>query len=128
VKSSIRVLHLEDNPLDAELIAVKLRANLSCEVSWVTDKAGFESSLGGERFDVILCDYTIPGYSGRDALQAALATQPHAPVIIISGSLGDIDAVECLKAGATDYVLKHQLERLAPAIERALRESEVDRE
>jgi PAS domain S-box-containing protein len=129
VKSSIRVLHLEDNPLDAELIAVKLRANkLSCELSWVTDKASFESALIGERFDIILCDYTIPGYSGRAALRAASAAQPHAPIIIISGFLGDIDAVECLKVGATDYVLKHQLERLAPAIERALRESEVVRE
>ena len=125
----IRVLHLEDNPLDAELIRRKLVAErLACDVTWVTDRKSFESALGHDGFDVILCDYTVPGYAGMVALKASLATQPLVPVIMISGSFGDIEAVECLKAGATDYLLKHQLERLVPAIERALRESEEHRE
>ena len=129
MQSSINILHLDDNPQDADLIRRKLGSEgLSCDVTCVTDKASFESALDRARFDVVLCDYTVPGYSGRAALEASLAKQPQVPVIMISGSLGDIEAVECLKSGATDYLLKDQLERLVPAIERALRESAVDRE
>ncbi len=125
----IRVLHLEDSPLDAELIRTKLEAEgLLCDVNWVTDKQTFESALDRESFDVILSDYSVPAYGGRAALKASLASQPQVPLIIISGALGEIEAVECLKAGATDYVLKHHLERLLPAIERALRESQEHRE
>jgi PAS domain S-box-containing protein len=125
----IRVLHLEDSPLDAELVRKKLDgAGLLCDVNCVGNKQAFEFALGHQDFDVILSDYSLPGYGGRAALKAALALQPQVPVIVISGSLGEIEAVECLKAGATDYVLKHQLERLIPAIERAVRESEERRE
>jgi PAS domain S-box-containing protein len=123
------VLHLEDSPLDAELISQKLNVEgLLCDVTWVTDKQIFESALDREAYDVVLSDYSLPGYGGGGALTTSLAMQPHVPVIIISGALGEIDAVECLKAGATDYVLKHRLERLVPAIKRALRESEERRE
>jgi DNA-binding NtrC family response regulator len=92
------------------------------------DKQAFECALKCEGFDGILSDYSVPGYGGRAALKASLAIKADVPFIMISGALGEIEAVECLKAGATDYVLKHQLERLVPAIKRALRESEERRE
>ena len=124
----IRVLHLEDSPLDAELIREKLELEgLLCDVTWVSDQQTFESALDRDGYGVILSDYSLPGYGGRAALKASLALQPHVPVIMISGALGEIEVVECLKAGATDYVPKHQLERLVPAVERALREAEEQR-
>src|SRR5437870_13522158 len=124
----VRLLHLEDSPQDAELIRERIDADgLSCDVTWLTDKESFESALSSNSFDVVLCDYSLPGYNGLDALKFCLATQPDVPAIIISGALGDIEAVECLKAGATDYVLKQQLERLAPAIRRSLREAKERR-
>ena len=129
MKPTIRVLHLEDNPLDAELIQQKLRkGGLACDAVLVAGKEGFEAAIAGDVFDLILCDQNLPDYDGMSALALARERLPLVPVISLSGTLGDEQAVECLKLGATDYVLKHRLERLVPAVRRALKDAEEHRE
>jgi PAS domain S-box-containing protein len=124
--SPLRVLHLEDSPRDAEVIRHKLDAEgVSCDITLVSTKNGFEAALTREPFDLILCDYNLPGYDGISALTYAQQTRPDVPVILISGTVGDEEAVRCLHLGATDYLLKDRLERLASAVERAIREAQI---
>jgi two-component system, cell cycle sensor histidine kinase and response regulator CckA len=124
----VRVLHLEDSPRDADIIGHKLTVeNVSCEIEVADCRERFEAALARGSFDVILCDYNLPGYDGVSALKQAKAVQPDAPVIIISGTVGEEEAVRCLRAGATDYLLKGRLERLAPAVRRAIQEAEERR-
>lgn len=128
IKYPIRLLHLEDSPRDAELILDRLESGgLAARVLQVDNQGAFEAALHEEPFDVVLCDYNVPGYDGFTALKTARQKQPDAPVIIISGSIGDEEAVGCLHLGATDYLLKQRMERLVPAIIRALEESRVHR-
>lgn len=128
MKRIIRVLLLEDNPRDAELIQHKLRVNgFAFNIVLADDKDSYEAVLAREPFDLILCDYNLPNYDGMLAIRLARKQQPEVPVIIVSGVLGEEEAIECLKAGATDYVLKQRLQRLVPAVTRALREAEEHR-
>lgn len=125
---SIRILHLEDSPRDAELIRRRLAAeDIACDTLRVGSRRGFEAALAAEAFDLILCDYNLPGYDGMSALTRVREQQPETPVIMISGTLNEDEAVACVKAGATDYVLKQRLQRLAPAVRRALREADERR-
>lgn len=129
LKRLIRLLHLEDSPRDAELIVDKLEAGgLFPEIARVDNAQDFEDALLRESFDVILCDYNLPGYDGFSALKMAREKQPDAPVIVISGSMGEEEAVQCLHQGATDYLLKQRMERLVPAVKRALIEARLHRE
>jgi PAS domain S-box-containing protein len=124
----LRILHLEDSSQDAGLIRDRLEeAGLACDIMVVDSEADFESALAGNPFDLILCDYNLPGYDGLSALKVARERQPTAPLIMISGSFGEDQAVECLQAGATDYLLKQRLERFIPAVRRALQEAEERR-
>ena len=121
----IRLLHLEDDPRDAELIRLRLEAaGLSCDILWVSGKEAFESALERKTFDLILSDYNLPGYDGLSALKHVREKQPELPVIMISGGLSEEEAVDCLKAGATDYVLKQRPQRLDTAVRRALVEKD----
>lgn len=121
----IRILHLEDDPRDAELIRRKLEAEgLACDIMWVNARSAFETALEQQPFDLVFADYNLPDYDGISALQQVSEKQPEVPVIVISGTLGEEEAVECLKTGATDYVLKQRLQRLGAAVMRALREAE----
>ena len=120
-----RLLLLEDDPNDAELLRRTLVAEWpGCEIVLVHNQLGFETTLNGDSFDLILCDYRLPGYDGLSALALARQRLPEVPVIFVSGGMGDGVAEESLRAGATDYVLKDRLARLAPAIRRALKEKE----
>src|SRR5688572_14563449 len=120
----IRVLHLEDNALDAELIQRKLVAECpACELIWARGRADYEAAIDRESFDLILSDYNLPDYTGLAALLAARERHPYTPVIVVTGTLSEDEAVECIKAGATDYMLKSRLQRLAPAVTRALSEA-----
>lgn len=94
-----------------------------CEVVRVENEAAFAAALSAGGFDVILSDYVIPGFSGMAALALARERCPEVPFLFVSGAIGDEVAVESLKAGATDYVLKDGLARLVPAIRRALNEA-----
>jgi PAS domain S-box-containing protein len=125
----LRVLHLEDSPLDAEIVRHRLDVEgLSCDILLASTKDSFETALTREPFDLIISDYNLPGYDGVTALKQAQATQPDVPVILISGTVGEEQAVKCLQIGATDYLLKARLERLVPAVQRALQEAETRRQ
>jgi diguanylate cyclase (GGDEF)-like protein/PAS domain S-box-containing protein len=122
----ISILHLEDDPLDAEFFAATLRGvGLECDITLAKNKEAYRAALIGpdSRFDLILSDNTLPGFSGVKALSMARAERPELPFIFLSGSIGEEAAIESLKMGATDYVLKDRASRLLPAITRALKET-----
>jgi DNA-binding NtrC family response regulator len=125
MSATLRFLYLEDQSADVELVEAALaREYIACELSWVNGRAAFESALaGGWAFDLILADYQLPDIDGDLALVLARKYSPNVPFIFISGSLGEEKAVECLRAGATDYVLKSHLARLGPVVRRALEEA-----
>ncbi len=124
MKATLRILNLEDNARDAELTEAMISARWpQCHFIQVDNREEFISALD-EDLDLILSDYTIPGFSGRDALLLAQEKRPEVPFLFVSGTIGEDAAVEALKNGATDYVLKHRLMRLIPAVDRALREVE----
>lgn len=121
----LRILHLEDSPLDAELIRARLRSDgLVCEIHHVTSREEFTAALAVADFDLIISDYTVPSFDGAVALAVARKLCPHKPFLFVSGTLGEEAAVESLRNGATDYVLKHRPERLGAAVRRALQESD----
>jgi phosphoserine phosphatase RsbU/P len=120
----LAILMLEDNPLDAELLEARLEeAAVWCELTRAHDETSFTDALAARCYDVILCDYKIPGFDGPRALEAAQRAWPDVPVLIVSGALGEDKAVDILKRGATDYVLKDRLDRFIPSLRRALREA-----
>jgi two-component system cell cycle sensor histidine kinase/response regulator CckA len=121
----IRILHLDDSAADAELVRNRMEKDgLQCDITLVSNRLSFEAEVARQPFDLILSDHSIPGYDGFSALRCAQGIQPLTPVIMLSGTLDDAQAVESLKSGATDYILKQRLARLVPAIHRALREAE----
>lgn len=124
MKSSLRILNLEDNANDAELNHAMLSARWpECDLIRVDTRDDFLSALEQGGFDVILSDHTMPGFDGREALSLARTRRPEIPFLFVSGTIGEDAAIEALKHGATDYVLKHRLMRLIPAVDRALREA-----
>jgi PAS domain S-box-containing protein len=124
VTSPLRILLLEDDSSDAELIQELLEAgHIVCEVIRVQTRAEFVAALNDTGIDLILADYKLPSFDGLSALHLALSERPDLPFIFVSGTLGEEVAIEALKIGATDYVLKHRLSRLVPSVQRALRES-----
>jgi PAS domain S-box-containing protein/putative nucleotidyltransferase with HDIG domain len=119
--SKLQVLCLEDSPEDAQLICELLRdAGLDMAADVVDERAGFEEALSAHTYDVILADYKLPGFDAPAALRIATRLCAETPFIVVSGSIGEETAVELLKQGAADYVLKDRLGRLPFAIERAL--------
>ena len=125
----VRLLFVEDSPLDAELIVLALRrGGVEVIVDQVSDAAAFEAALMRGGFDLILSDYQLPGFDGLAALALARRHAPETPFIFVSGVLGEERAVETLKEGAVDYVLKQRLTRLPSAVRRALDEARERRE
>jgi len=125
MKPLIRILHLEDNKNDAELVKeTLLMKEVNCALIHVDNEKDFTENLKNKIFDVILADYNLPSFDGFTALALSKQHAPDVPFIFISGVLGEELAIETLKKGATDYVIKSRLERLVPAVERALREQE----
>ena len=126
MKTSLRILHLEDNPVDADLIRASLAAdNVVCETVCVETRRDFIDAVERGGFDLILADYSLPAFDGISALAIAREKRPEVPFIFVTGSLGEEVAIETLKNGATDYVLKHHPGRLVPAIHRAIDEVAV---
>src|SRR5262245_4296233 len=125
MKSLLRILHLEDDPRDAELVQETLAGDgIDCEMTRVETETDFIASLEHYDFDLILADYTLPSFDGLSALRIVRQGWPLAPFIFVSGTLDEEVAIESLKIGATDYVFKTRLSRLAPSARRALREAE----
>ncbi len=120
----LQILHLEDDPDFAELVRTLLQEDaLEAELKRVAGRAEFEAALDGEKFDIILSDFRLPQFTGLEALAFVRKAHPDLPFILISGTIGEHAAVESLKAGATDYVLKHNPERLASAVRRVAQEA-----
>jgi PAS domain S-box-containing protein len=125
----VRVLHLEDDPNDAELVKSALSEDgLACEITRVSTERHFREELQRSGFDLILADYKLPSFDGMAALALARSMTSDIPFILLSGTLGEERAVEALKTGATDYLLKDRLSRLGPSVRRALREAAQGRE
>lgn len=118
---ALRLLILDDQPADAEL-AAHLISNGGFPCTWqrVQTEKAFRSGLQTFQPDLILSDFTLPGYNGMSALELATREAPHTPFIFVSGSIGERRAGEALKRGATDYVPKTALAKLVPAVRRAL--------
>jgi diguanylate cyclase (GGDEF)-like protein/PAS domain S-box-containing protein len=124
VQEPIKVLLIEDRAEDAELLLREMRrGGLNIVSSQVETEQDFEEALESFQPDLILSDYTLPAFHGPDALRIARLRRPHIPFIFISGTIGEERAIDALKQGAVDYVLKDKRARLVPAIERALREA-----
>jgi signal transduction histidine kinase len=120
----LRILYLEDDPKDAELVQEALEiAGIICQITRVDTEADFIASLEQGSFALILADYALPSFDGLSALKIAQQKWAHVPFIFVSGTLGEEVAIEALKIGATDYVLKTLLSRIVPSVQRALREA-----
>jgi len=129
VSTELRILFLEDDPLDAELVIATLEeAGYACQWERVETRSAFLAGLDALDYDLILADYNLPAFDGLTALQLFCERRLDLPFILVSGTLGEETAIESLKAGATDYVLKDRLSRLASAVGRALREKEEQRQ
>ena len=117
----LRVLILEDVPMDAELVEYELaRSSIPFDARRVDTRDAFLRELEEFRPDLILSDYTLPRFDGMTALGLARERAPTVPFLIVTGSVNEETAVGCMKAGATDYLLKSNLARIGPAIEAAL--------
>lgn len=126
--SDLRFLLLEDSLLDAELIRITLsEGGIDCELVHTKTGTEFQREIEQGNFDLILSDYSLPSFDGFAALEMAQHTCPDIPFIFVTATLGEEVAIETLKSGATDYVLKQRLQRLPPSVRRALREAEERR-
>ena len=126
---SIRVLLLEDNPADAELSLRQLRhGGFQVEADIVRTPKDFKERIGSRTYDIILGDYRLPEWTGLEAVQWLRQEGFDLPFVLVSGTLGDDFAVECIKLGVTDYVIKDRLERLSVAVRRALGEEALRQE
>lgn len=126
---SLAVLLLEDNPVDAELVIRKLKStDLHAVVDAAKSVSEFQERLQQKTYDIILGDYRIPAWTGLDALKWLRSSGNNTPFILVTGTLGDELAIECLKSGVNDYVLKDSLERLPVAIRRTLAEQALREE
>lgn len=120
----LRLLQLEDNRVDAELITSTLAdAGISCESRRVETRQDFVAALKAARIDLILADFSIPGFDGMTALALARQYCPDVPFMFVSATIGEELAIDAMHQGATDYVLKQRLGRLVPSVQRALREA-----
>jgi signal transduction histidine kinase len=122
-KPKLRTLLVEDNALDAELVLRALRQyGFDVCAVVVQDQAEFTQALRTHGAEVVLADYNLPNWKGMETLDVLRSEGLDIPVILVSGALGDVTAVECIRQGATDYVLKDSLARLPVVIRRALQE------
>lgn len=124
MKDKLRVLHLEDDRMHTEIaLALLAEDGIDCDLAIVATKEAFVAALDAGQFDLILADYTLPEFDGMKALTMVRERFPYLPFIFVTGTMGEEIAIDAMKHGATDYVLKNRLSRLAPAVRRALAEA-----
>jgi two-component system, cell cycle sensor histidine kinase and response regulator CckA len=124
-----RILLLEDNKADAKLCFAELaRAGFECDSEVVSTAKDFTERVQTQRYDLILADFRLPDWTGLEAVQWLRSSGSTVPFILVTGTLGDELAIECIKAGANDYVLKDNLQRLPLIVRRALEEHKVREE
>jgi signal transduction histidine kinase/CheY-like chemotaxis protein len=125
MKPSLHILHLEDSRIDAELVHELLESDgLAVTVDRVETRDQFVAALERTGYDLILADYSLPAFDGLSALDLAKVHRQDVPFLFVTGALKDDSAVETLRRGATDFIVKQRLARLVPAVHRALREKE----
>jgi DNA-binding NtrC family response regulator len=125
---SLRILSLEDVAYDVELMQRELRkANIDYELRRVETREDFLAALNEFQPDIILADYSLPQFSALEALKLLQQHKSTVPVILVTGSHSEEAAVECMKEGAEDYILKASLTRLPSALQNALRKKEAER-
>jgi len=125
---SLRVLLVEDSENDAMLLKRELqRAQYEPIVLRVDNGESMQRALQNQNWDIVVTDHNIPGFSSEEAIAIAIECKPDIPIIIVSGSIGEDIAVAAMKMGAHDYIMKDNLKRLVPAIERELHEAEMRR-
>jgi len=120
----LKILHVEDNPFDAELIQNHINGELAdYEIKCVSNKNDFLNEIEKENYDILLCDFNLPSFKdGFEILDLARSKSQEIPIIFVTGTIGEELAVELLKKGATDYILKDKPVKLVSAIERAINE------
>jgi two-component system cell cycle sensor histidine kinase/response regulator CckA len=124
VNHPVKILYVEDSKADFELVEHSLKSGgVDCDIHCVDTRAGLVEELEHAGYDLVLSDSSLPGFSGRLALQIVRNIKPEVPFIFVSGTMGEDAAIESLHHGATDYVLKSRLSRLVPAVHRALSEA-----
>lgn len=125
--ATLHILHLEDNPNDAELVRYALESGgVSCCIELVSDRRSYCAALERLSFDLILADFSLPDYNGMAAYEEAKQRDLQIPFVLITGALGEERAIECIKAGMSDYVLKTNLVRLATVVPRAITEKNAE--
>ena len=126
--SSLRVLIVEDSEDDAQVLLRELgRGGYEVEHERVETRPAMQAALSQDSWDLVLCDYTLPRFSASDALKTLQESELDLPFIVISGTIGEESAVEMLKAGAHDFIVKGRYARLLPAIDRQLKDAETRR-
>lgn len=129
MNAKIKILHLEDNELDSELLVSTLESEgLSCQIHRVTQREEFITAITNNTYDLILSDNTLPEFNGLEALRSAKKIQPNTPFIFLSGTLSEDIAIEAMKWGASDYVLKHRMPKLGLTVKRVLHEYDQKKE
>jgi len=124
MKAVLKILYAEDSPADAKLTHSRLQAaGIKCRIIRAETEQDFKAVLCQPDLDLILSDFSMPRYDGMSALRASRKQRPEVPFIFLSGTLGEDVAIEALKEGATDYVLKDRMSRLPTAVRRALRDA-----
>lgn len=125
----IRILHLEDSPRDADLLmAILDEEGLAIKATRVETRGDFEQALREKEYDLIISDFSLPAFDGLSALTLAREIRPETPFLFVSGTMGEETAVESLKNGATDFLIKDRLHRLAAAVQRAVGDAQATRE
>jgi two-component system, cell cycle sensor histidine kinase and response regulator CckA len=127
LERALRILHLEDNPDDRRVVQQWLtEQKIATDFTDVDNEADFVKALEQKTFDIVLSDKSLPGFDGLAALRFVREKFPHVPFVFVTGSMGEEAAIDTIKDGATDYVLKDRLSRLIPAVQRAIREADQE--
>src|SRR5665213_1553928 len=122
---AMKILHIEDSKEDAELVKALLTEEWpDCMIEVVSNESAIRESCDHGDYDIVLSDFSLGNFTGMDALAIVRDKMPSTPFLFLSGTIGEDRAIEALKAGAQDYVLKDRMKRLIAAIRRARRESE----
>src|SRR5258708_5891058 len=117
MKTSVRILHLDDDPKDVELIQSTLAADrIVCSLTHVRNKADFIAALEAGGFDLVLAEFAVPEFDGLSALKTVRSKWPDLPCILVSGISDEEITVESIRNGATDFIVKNRISRLAPAV------------
>ena len=129
ITAPVQLLIVEHSIDDVELILLELKkAGVQIHHITVEDKDQFHAALGKQTFDAVLCDYRLPTWTGMDVLRELRAVDKDTPFLLVTGTLGEEAAVECIKQGVSDFVLKHHMTRLALVLQRAIAEKKMQDE